>query len=374
MKLVTIVAASASEALAEVHRQLGPEAVVVNVRKTPAPGLSRIWKQPRIEVQATLPIPPSRPPDTKLADLTRSLEKLRQQRANSAFSAAAKPRPSAPAAVGKETHSAQRNESGGQRPSNSGGELGLGKMLENLGILPLHAQWLVDQVHARQLTDSPQTLRDQFVSVQEILVEHWSRLAEGRGVGTQRTRVLVGTSGVGKTTCLCKWLTQEVLLQNRSARVWRLDGSTANTAEFLSIHGEILGVSVERVWPPEPGAEAVQLQFVDLPGISAENREAINALAEQVEMFQPAQVLLVLNSAYDFAHLVTHARAFASLPLDGLILTHLDEDSRWSKFWNLLLGTGLPVLYLSGGQNIPGDFAPASPHTLFDIGLERETV
>ena len=32
MKLVTIVAASASEALAEVHRQLGPEAVVVNAQ------------------------------------------------------------------------------------------------------------------------------------------------------------------------------------------------------------------------------------------------------------------------------------------------------------------------------------------------------
>jgi len=374
MKLVTIVAASASEALAEVHRQLGPEAVVVNVRKTPAPGFSRIWKQPQIEVQATLPTPPLKIPNTKLAELTRNLEKLRQQRASSAFSAASKPRPPADASAGKETPSVPTNESGGQRRLDPREELGLGRLLENLGILPLHAQWLVDQVHARQFRDTAKTLREQFVSVQEILVEHWSRLAECGGVGTQRTRVLVGTSGVGKTTCLCKWLTQEVLLRNRSARVWRLDGSTANTAEFLSIHGEILGVSVERIWPSEPGAEAVQLQFVDLPGVSAENKESINALAAQIEMFQPAQVLLVLNSAYDLTHLVAHARAFASLPLDGLILTHLDEDSRWSKFWNLLLGTGLPVLYLSGGQNIPGDFASASPHTLFDIGLDRETV
>ena len=373
MKLVTIVAASASEALAEVHRQLGPEAVVVNVRKTPAPGLSRIWRQPQIEVQATLPNPPPKPPNKKLADLTRNLEKLKQQRASSAFAAASKPRPAADAVPRKEIPAGQIKESEGQRTVDHREELGLGKMLENLGILPLHAQWLVDQVHARQSIDSRKSLREQFVSVQEILVEHWSRLAEGRGIGTSRTRVLVGTSGVGKTTCLCKWLTQDVLLQNRTARVWRLDGSTANTAEFLSIHGEILGVSVDRVWPPEPGAEAVQLQFVDLPGVSAENQESINALAEQIEMFQPAQVLLVLNSAYDFSHLVAHARAFACLPLDGLILTHLDEDRRWSKFWNLLLGTGLPVLYLSGGQNIPGDFVAASPQTLFDIGLERES-
>jgi len=215
-------------------------------------------------------------------------------------------------------------------------------------------------------------LRDQFGAVQELLVEVWGRLANvdlDRG----QTRVLVGAPGVGKTTCLCKWLTQLVLLEKRPARVWRLDAHTANTAEFLSIHGEILGVPVERVWPPEESGDEPDIQFVDLPGVAINDTESIAGLASQIENFQPAQVFLVLNAAYDLNHLIEQARAFSVLPLTGLILTHLDEDSRWSKFWNLLLETSVPVVYLSGGQNIPGEFTKASPQSLFDVGLERNT-
>ncbi len=54
--------------------------------------------------------------------------------------------------------------------------------------------------------------------------------------------MLIGPAGSGKTTLLCKWLTQAALVEGRVARVWRLDGATANTAEFLSVHCEALGV------------------------------------------------------------------------------------------------------------------------------------
>lgn len=370
MKLVTIVAGSAAEALAEVHRQLGPEAVVVNVRKTPAPGLSKIWKKPQIEVQATLPNQRPAPVKRDLTEIYRMHERAKEQRsAQPSQNRRAPPPPArttsprqapAPAKESREPNLLETIE-----------EVGLGRMLENLGLLPLHAQWLVDQVHARQFGEPQKNLRDQFAAVQELLVEFWSRLAANVRINSGQTRVLVGAPGVGKTTCLCKWLTQQVLLEKRSARVWRLDGHTANTAEFLSIHGEILCVPVERVWPPDENGDKTQIEFVDLPGVAINDTESMAGLAAQIENFQSAQVFLVLNAAYDLGHLVEQWRAFSVLPLVGLILTHLDEDSRWSKFWNLLLGTNVPVIYLSGGQNIPGDFAKASPQSLFDIGLER---
>jgi flagellar biosynthesis GTPase FlhF len=142
----------------------------------------------------------------------------------------------------------------------------------------------------------------------------------------------------------------------------------ANTAEFLSIHGEILNVPVERVWAPGPWQEPVQ--FIDFPGIAVNETEAIAAMAVQIDELQPAEVYLVLNAAYDLTHLMAHIRAFRGLPLTGLILSHVDEENRWSKFWNLLLSSSLPVLYFSGGQNIPGHFAPAFPQSLFDVTTE----
>ncbi|MBI4662332.1 MAG: hypothetical protein HY735_26220 [Verrucomicrobia bacterium] len=380
MKLVTIVAGSAAEALAEVHRRLGPEAVVVNVRKAPAPGLSRIWKKPQIEVQATLPNPkPSLPkpslPKPDLVELGRQIVKLKEQRAAAETLASRKlpapPPPETP--IRPESSPAQTKTNVSEKDLDSSQDMGLGKMLERLGILPLHAQWLVDQIHSRHFGEPSKNLREQFGTVQDLLVDCWRRLAAPvQSVGHQ-TRILVGTPGVGKTTCLCKWLTQEVLFEKRSGRVLRLDGHIANTAEFLSIHGEILGVPVDRVWPPDASLEEnPQVQFVDLPGVPPDDTGSITALGEQIAQFQPAQVLLVLNAAYDLDHLVAHVRAFADLRPSGLVLTHLDEDSRWSKFWNLLLSTNLPALYLSGGQNIPGDFKPASPTSVFDIGLGHE--
>ena len=84
MKKVTVLANSAPEALAEVYRQLGPTAVVVNVRKVAAPGLGRIWKKPQVELQAAVPEQPQpkiRP--TVPASFLKSVEKWNRKPAKS---------------------------------------------------------------------------------------------------------------------------------------------------------------------------------------------------------------------------------------------------------------------------------------------------
>ena len=40
--------------------------------------------------------------------------------------------------------------------------------------------------------------------------------------------------------------------------------------------------------------------------------------------------------------------------------SHLDEEGRWGKLWNLVLGTNYRVGWLSAGQNIPGTFMAAT--------------
>ena len=57
MKVFTFIAESAPEAVAQIRAQLGPEAVVLNVRKLEPDGLQKIWRKPRIEVVAHVPEP-----------------------------------------------------------------------------------------------------------------------------------------------------------------------------------------------------------------------------------------------------------------------------------------------------------------------------
>jgi flagellar biosynthesis protein FlhF len=179
-------------------------------------------------------------------------------------------------------------------------------------------------------------------------------------IGPHSTHVLIGPAGSGKSTVLCKWLTQTALVEGRLARVWRLDGTTANTAEFLSVHGEALRAEVERCWTSDARGLAEDIGFMDLPGVDWRNPLAIRELSGQLMRLGSPHMHLVLNGAYDIHVLLAQARAFSVLPLVDLIISHLDEEPHWGKLWNLTLGTGLPIRHLSAGQNIPGDFWEAS--------------
>jgi flagellar biosynthesis protein FlhF len=152
-----------------------------------------------------------------------------------------------------------------------------------------------------------------------------------------------------------------VLVEGRRAVVWRLDGRTANTAEALSVYGEILGTTVERSIPANSPPPDADLLFVDLPGINAQDPVARDHLAQQLQELGNAQVHLVLNAAYEMPLLLSQARAFAALPITDLILTHLDEETNWGKLWNLVLGTNFSIRFLSSGQNIPGEWTQATP-------------
>jgi flagellar biosynthesis protein FlhF len=175
-----------------------------------------------------------------------------------------------------------------------------------------------------------------------------------------RAHLFVGAPGVGKTTCLLKWLAQAVLLGSQPARVRRLDGPVANMAESLSVFGEILGVPVERGSPDEAPLSGDELLFLDVPGVAAADTGELERMHRRLQEVDNLEIHLVLNAAYESSALQAHARAFSRLPLRDLIVTHLDEEGRWGKLWNLVLGTNYTIRFLSSGQNIPGEFQVAT--------------
>lgn len=55
MMVHTFIVDSAAEAVGLIRSKLGPDAVVLNVRKLPAEGVSKLWRKPRLEVLAAVP-------------------------------------------------------------------------------------------------------------------------------------------------------------------------------------------------------------------------------------------------------------------------------------------------------------------------------
>lgn len=347
MEPASFIAASAEEAVEQIRAQLGPEAIVLNVRRMPVNGLARLWQKPMIEVLACKPEAKAAAPDPfseALAEFRQELAEIKQQVANRPV-----PEFSAPP---------RAEEDEEVNP----GHWRVGSLLRKSGLSPLHTQQVLDRLQTEFGEDPPYSLGEEILRAQEVLTASWRK---ARPAGAKSLHVLVGPAGCGKTTYLCKWLTQTVLVDGRLARVWRLDGATANTAESLSVYCEILGTPNERVWQGGNESMTEDIGFIDMPGVDWRKPGAVQDLAVQLKQFGPVHLHLVLNGAYDISILLAQFRAFSVLPIDDLVITHLDEESCWGKIWNLVLGTNCSIRHFSAGQNIPGDLCEASAGLIF---------
>ncbi len=383
----TFIADSAADALTQIRAQLGPDAVVLNVRQVAGPGIARLWQKPKIEVVAHVPeaptppapvattaVPAAKPAREGLDELRRELAEIRdrmdlERRLAAAHATRESPRatplsappaPSAPAPAPARIRDPQ--PTGSRVPSGSGWRVG--ELLERAGLNRVHVQRIEDELAEQFGPQAPPTLPEEIALAQQVLGRFW-RPAKPIADGPRHPHVFLGTPGSGKTTLLCKWLAQSVLLEGRTAHVWRLDGSTANTAEALSVYGEILGVPVARFWRGDEESEGADLTFIDLPGFNPRDEHAVAAVRALLAQVAGAQLHFVVNAAYEIPLLLGQIRGLSQFGEADLCVTHLDEETRWGKLWNLALGTNLPLRLLSAGQNIPGDLFAASAEKIF---------
>ncbi|MGA2542684.1 MAG: hypothetical protein ABSG78_14140 [Verrucomicrobiota bacterium] len=147
MEPIAFVAASAEEAVAQIRARLGPEAVVLNVRPLPAHGLARLWQKPMIEVLAYRPesaAAPTAPLSDALAEFRQRLDQIEQH-----VNAPAGKTEAGPAVLPEYTAPVSPLDSGGWR---------IGEVLQKTGLLPLHAQRVLDQVRSQHGDRPPPSL------------------------------------------------------------------------------------------------------------------------------------------------------------------------------------------------------------------------
>jgi len=377
MNLTRFLARDAADAVGQIRSRLGADAVVVSVTRAPASGVSRLWRKPQLEVLACLP---QRAAATA-AQLTPVADTAREFNGQPAppGEGTRPTSPLVPVPSGFRLNQLDSDESDGVRSDTSSqraeslasgaeGSWRSGAVLQEMGLQPLHVEKVLERAQSQHGSTPPAALAQELALVWAALASFW-RPAAIANEGSPAIHVFVGPPGSGKTTVLSKWLAKSVLADGVTARAWRLDGRTANFPSLLDVYGEILGVPVGREWNVQQRLEGFDAGFVDLPGVNARDLAAIRQLCFRVETIPGARVHLVLNAAYDVSVMLAQARAFAALPVNDVIFTHVDEEKRLMKLWNVVLGTNFTVRFLSGGQNIPGEFQVAVP----DLLIPRQT-
>lgn len=176
---------------------------------------------------------------------------------------------------------------------------------------------------------------------------------------------VVGVGGAGKTRCaagIAASYKGASALDVRAVVLGRYDSGSE-----LSSLVEPLGVTVHTA---ERGSRAAVeiaaartgvLVVADTPTISPADPAGIGILAVELGALRPEEVLVALPATSNAAAARQLLAALVPLAPTGIIVTHADETDQLGTAVELSLETGLPVVYIHDGLELPGALVPADP-------------
>ena len=184
-----------------------------------------------------------------------------------------------------------------------------------------------------------------------------------------KTVVLIGPTGVGKTTTLAKIAAQYSMLRRKRVGLLTIDTFRIGAVEQLRTYANILELPLKVANTPEQMRRFVadysdmELVLIDTGGRSQKDKakmtELLNFVGGRDDMYY--EVHLLLSGATKNRDLVEITREFGKVPTDYVIFTKLDECNSFGGIFNEVLWTQKPVSYLTTGQNVPDDIEVAEP-------------
>jgi flagellar biosynthesis protein FlhF len=366
MKTRTYRAGTMKEALAQVRRDLGGHAVILNTREVRGRRLFGLRQREMIEVTAASEAP---------AEVAITL-----------------PTVAAPAVHSHLDEQLGRLHAMVENLSRHGA---LDHLLPDLPseLVPTYATLLeaeVPEVLARRLVRhvaeriEPDEIHDPE-AVRHALrdaVESCLPIAPPIGVvpGVRKVVALVGPTGVGKTTTVAKLAANFKLVHGLRPGLVTVDTFRIAAVEQLRTYAEIIDLPLAVANAPGEMRRAidelgdVDLVLIDTAGRSPRDEVKIRELADFLAEARPDEVHLVLSAVAGERSLRAAVERFAVVHADRLILTKLDEADGLGGVLAVLGQADRPVSYLTTGQAVPDDIEPADRARLARLILGDEAV
>jgi len=173
--------------------------------------------------------------------------------------------------------------------------------------------------------------------------------------------LFLGPNGHGKTTTIAKFV--HMLQKNGfSCVISASDTFRAAAIEQTMEHAEKLGVTaIKHQYGADPTAVAfdavkhaeakgVDVVLIDTAGRQETDRNLIEQLKKISRVVNPDLKLFVVEGIVGNAVVEQVTQFNAAIPLNGVILTKIDCDSKGGTAISIKKATGIPVLYLGVGQ------------------------
>ena len=223
-------------------------------------------------------------------------------------------------------------------------------------------------VHQLGMADVPQCDTERF---REWAGEHAAGLVRTSGpiqIVRDRRKVVafIGPTGVGKTTTIAKIAAGFALFAKARVALVTADTYRIAAIEQIRSYAEIIGIPCEVVHSPKDMEQVLadladyELVLIDTAGRSPNNPARMYELRSMIDAAMPEEIHLVLSSTTRRRDLDNLVDRFAAVGFDRLILTKLDESMTFGAVFNVHAKCAKPFSYFTNGQSVPEDIETAT--------------
>lgn len=172
--------------------------------------------------------------------------------------------------------------------------------------------------------------------------------------------MLVGPTGIGKTTTLAK-IAAIIKRKNKKVAIVTIDTYRIAAADQLKIYADIMGIPAYVSYTPKDlqltieSLREMDTILIDTAGRSHKNDLQLGELKVFMDTVNPDKKILVCSSNVNTNDLIDIYEKFSISNPNSLIFTKLDETSSFGQIISLSKYTNLPVDYITTGQKVPDD-------------------
>ena len=198
----------------------------------------------------------------------------------------------------------------------------------------------------------------------------------------KRIMMLVGPTGVGKTTTLAKLAARFAYGNEKRYKtgIITLDTYRIGAVEQLFQYAKMMKLPILDVIEVEDFQNAIkQLSYcdvilIDTTGNSQYDKEKLERLDKFLKHSgAKIDVNLVLSAGSKVEDLIEIYNGFSFLEIDTLIITKFDETKIFGNVFSLIYETNTPVSYFSVGQEVPDDLVEAKSEFLVECVFDGFT-
>jgi len=178
---------------------------------------------------------------------------------------------------------------------------------------------------------------------------------------TQKVILVLGPTGVGKTTTIVKLAADFSVRQKKKVGIINTDTFRIGAQEQLQTYADILGVPLQVVYWASELEQALEnmsdrdIIFVDTAGKRPGDEQHKDDLLEIVRILRPEDILMCMAATTGFASMKEMVDTYGFVDDYRLMVTKIDETKYRGPLLNISWYTQKPLAYVTTGQNVPDD-------------------